>query len=178
MTGQLNLEDQIVGRDLIAKGLSCLNSREEEVLVRRVMFSETYRAVAEDYGVSRERIRQIERRAMRKIRGRLRNRHHIHIGTAECELPRPTADCADEVAAEPVELPYKYVGECVNGPYHGRVGRYDSDAVDIEYLFEWPDPVDGHRRRSRLSGSYKWHSDRWFFQANDVVELDVQEQSL
>lgn len=50
-----------------ARAMRCLTAREREIVTRRVMGDETLQAVADDFGCSRERIRQVQGIAMRKM---------------------------------------------------------------------------------------------------------------
>jgi RNA polymerase sigma-32 factor len=61
-------------RSLVEDGLAELKPREREVLERRHLFDEpqTLQMIAEEFGLTRERIRQIEVRALEKLRRRLR----------------------------------------------------------------------------------------------------------
>ena len=61
-------------RALLAQALSVLNERERDVLVQRRLADEpkTLEDLSESYGVSRERIRQIEVRAFEKLQARMR----------------------------------------------------------------------------------------------------------
>jgi RNA polymerase sigma-32 factor len=53
--------------------MNCLNSREQDIIARRYLQdnSETLANIGKDLGVTKERIRQIESRAIRKMR------HHL-----------------------------------------------------------------------------------------------------
>ncbi|HOZ33817.1 MAG TPA: RNA polymerase sigma factor RpoH [Tabrizicola sp.] len=61
-------------RALLAQALSVLNDREKDVLMQRRLSEEpvTLEDLSESYGVSRERIRQIEVRAFEKLQARMR----------------------------------------------------------------------------------------------------------
>ncbi|MEZ5796588.1 MAG: RNA polymerase sigma factor RpoH [Paracoccaceae bacterium] len=61
-------------RALLAQAMSALNDREKDVLVQRRLADEpkTLEELSENYGVSRERIRQIEVRAFEKLQARMR----------------------------------------------------------------------------------------------------------
>lgn len=61
-------------RALLAQALSVLNERERDVLVQRRLADEpkTLEDLSESYGVSRERIRQIEVRAFEKLQAKMR----------------------------------------------------------------------------------------------------------
>ncbi len=62
-------------RQLLAQALSVLNDREKDVLMQRRLAEEpvTLEDLSERYGVSRERIRQIEVRAFEKLQSRMRD---------------------------------------------------------------------------------------------------------
>jgi len=61
-------------RALLAQALSVLNDREKDVLMQRRLADEpvTLEDLSESYGVSRERIRQIEVRAFEKLQAKMR----------------------------------------------------------------------------------------------------------
>jgi RNA polymerase sigma-32 factor len=61
-------------RALLAQALSVLNDREKDVLMQRRLAEDpvTLEELSESYGVSRERIRQIEVRAFEKLQHRMR----------------------------------------------------------------------------------------------------------
>ncbi len=62
-------------RALLSQALSVLNDREKDVLMQRRLSEEpvTLEELSEIYGVSRERIRQIEVRAFEKLQARMRD---------------------------------------------------------------------------------------------------------
>ena len=61
-------------RELLMQALAVLNDREKDILVQRRLAETpvTLEDLSESYGVSRERIRQIEVRAFEKLQGRMR----------------------------------------------------------------------------------------------------------
>ena len=61
-------------RTLLAQAMSALNDREKDILVQRRLADEprTLEDLSESYGVSRERIRQIEVRAFEKLQEKMR----------------------------------------------------------------------------------------------------------
>ena len=61
-------------RELLAQAMSVLNERERDILMQRRLAEEavTLEDLSETYGVSRERIRQIEVRAFEKLQKRMR----------------------------------------------------------------------------------------------------------
>jgi RNA polymerase sigma-32 factor len=61
-------------RALLAQAMSVLTDREKDILVQRRLADEpvTLEDLSESYGVSRERIRQIEVRAFEKLQGKMR----------------------------------------------------------------------------------------------------------
>jgi DNA-binding CsgD family transcriptional regulator len=68
-----NAEDAIVIRGIVSDVLMTISPREERVIRMRFGINRTAKvytqvAVADDFSVSRERIRQIERKALRKLR--------------------------------------------------------------------------------------------------------------
>jgi RNA polymerase primary sigma factor len=77
-------EDQLMDTDLcvqVRKALATLPPREEKVLRLRFGVEEsrdyTLEELGEKFSVSRERVRQIEARALRKLRFRARNGHRL-----------------------------------------------------------------------------------------------------
>ena len=61
-------------RDMLNIAMSGLNDREKDILTQRRLVDEvkTLEELSENYGVSRERVRQIEVRAFEKIQGKMR----------------------------------------------------------------------------------------------------------
>jgi RNA polymerase sigma-32 factor len=61
-------------RALLVQAMAVLNDREKDILVQRRLTDDpvTLEDLSESYGVSRERIRQIEVRAFEKLQGRMR----------------------------------------------------------------------------------------------------------
>jgi RNA polymerase sigma-32 factor len=61
-------------RELLVEAMSVLNDRERDILVQRRLSDDpvTLEDLSESYGVSRERIRQIEVRAFEKLQSRMR----------------------------------------------------------------------------------------------------------
>jgi len=62
----------VCDREFVDELLTCLTEREREVIVRRTGFLDgerhTLEAIGQDFGVTRERIRQIETKAIKKLR--------------------------------------------------------------------------------------------------------------
>ena len=65
-------------RALLAQAMSVLNDREKDVLMKRRLSEEpvTLEELSESYGVSRERIRQIEVRAFEKVQEAVQKAAH------------------------------------------------------------------------------------------------------
>ncbi|MEO0865779.1 MAG: sigma factor-like helix-turn-helix DNA-binding protein, partial [Pseudomonadota bacterium] len=63
-----------VRREMLAEALTVLNDREKDILTRRRLADkpETLEDLSGEYGVSRERIRQIEVRAFEKLQKKMR----------------------------------------------------------------------------------------------------------
>lgn len=73
--GDYEAKDELdARRALLAQSLSVLNDREKDVLMQRRLSEQpvTLEDLSESYGVSRERIRQIEVRAFEKLQTRMR----------------------------------------------------------------------------------------------------------
>ena len=64
----------LLGHALLMQAMSALNDREKDVLEKRRLAETpiTLEELSESYGVSRERIRQIEVRAFEKLQARMR----------------------------------------------------------------------------------------------------------
>ncbi len=82
MDDRPNQEDQLVAwqetsrsQTLVAQGLAVLNERERYIIGQRRLIDDpvTLEALGEHYGLSRERVRQIEARAMEKLESRIRD---------------------------------------------------------------------------------------------------------
>jgi RNA polymerase primary sigma factor len=54
--------------DVLNKAMDCLTDREREVIDRHVTGEESYEEIGKSWDVTKERIRQIEAKALRKIR--------------------------------------------------------------------------------------------------------------
>lgn len=67
-------QEETRSKALVREALAVLNPREQDIIRRRRLTHtpETLEALGEDYGLSRERVRQIEARAMEKLEGKLR----------------------------------------------------------------------------------------------------------
>lgn len=68
-----NIDLEPVTKEGILECCNDLNDREREILMRR-MYGETLKQIGSDKGISRERIRQIEKRAKEKVKYELRKR--------------------------------------------------------------------------------------------------------
>jgi len=87
--------DQVAESDLrlkVTKGLATLPPRQETVLRFRfgigIARDYTLEEVGENFGVTRERIRQIEQKALRALRTPKRNRMQLNTMLSETQLPR------------------------------------------------------------------------------------------
>ena len=67
-------EELSIRRELLNSAMSALSDREKDILTQRRLVDEvkTLEELSENYGVSRERVRQIEVRAFEKLQGRMR----------------------------------------------------------------------------------------------------------
>ncbi|MDQ2093533.1 RNA polymerase sigma factor RpoH [Rhodalgimonas zhirmunskyi] len=73
--GDYEARDELVARrEMLAQAMSVLNDREKDILTQRRLSDETITLedLSGEYGVSRERIRQIEVRAFEKLQKRMR----------------------------------------------------------------------------------------------------------
>lgn len=69
------LDELTVRREMLAEALEVLNDREKDILTQRRLSEQviTLEDLSEQYGVSRERIRQIEVRAFEKLQKKMRD---------------------------------------------------------------------------------------------------------
>ena len=69
------MQDDHERRDMLESAMLALNERERQILVERRVSEEpkTLQDLSEDFGISRERVRQIEARALEKIEKSIRN---------------------------------------------------------------------------------------------------------
>jgi hypothetical protein len=74
-----DFEARMEARDLIRKGFGRLSEQEQAIVVGRNVYREKWHVLGEDYGLSRERMRQIELKALRKARGHLAYQHKINF---------------------------------------------------------------------------------------------------
>lgn len=70
----------IAGTVALAFAMGNLTGREQEVLTYRFVHGMTYDEIGPLYGVTRERIRQVEAKALRKLRGRRNVRELLQTG--------------------------------------------------------------------------------------------------
>lgn len=83
--------EQVESAELVKKALPSLKPREEQVLIARFFEDKTFDETAERFNASRERIRQIEAKALRKLKkhfrkefpemkqkGDIKRRQHAH----------------------------------------------------------------------------------------------------
>ena len=77
------MEKYFLSREAVVRGvrksIKTLREREQDTLRKRFKGKLTFRAIGEQYGVSGERIRQVENQALRKLRHPSR---YIHIKNA------------------------------------------------------------------------------------------------
>ncbi len=74
--GDYEYRDELETRkELLAEAMSVLNEREQDILTKRRLSEAviTLEELSEEYGVSRERVRQIEVRAFEKLQNKLRD---------------------------------------------------------------------------------------------------------
>nr|WP_320051321.1 RNA polymerase sigma factor RpoH [uncultured Desulfuromonas sp.] len=66
-------EDEIITRTRVKHALALLNEREQHIIRHRILEEnkETLQDLAEQYGISKERVRQLEKRALEKLRNAL-----------------------------------------------------------------------------------------------------------
>lgn len=74
--GDYEYRDELETRkELLAEAMSVLNEREQDILIKRRLSEAviTLEELSEEYGVSRERVRQIEVRAFEKLQNKMRD---------------------------------------------------------------------------------------------------------
>ena len=74
--GDYEYRDELETRkELLAEAMSVLNEREQDILTKRRLSEAviTLEELSEEYGVSRERVRQIEVRAFEKLQNKMRD---------------------------------------------------------------------------------------------------------
>ncbi|HKI50906.1 MAG TPA: RNA polymerase sigma factor RpoH [Geothermobacteraceae bacterium] len=66
-------QQQDVARELAGKALATLNAREQEIIRARILADDqlTLQELADRFGISRERVRQLEQNALKKMKGAL-----------------------------------------------------------------------------------------------------------
>jgi RNA polymerase sigma-32 factor len=66
-------EQQQAARGMADKALASLNSREQQIIRARILEDEplTLQELADRFGISRERVRQLEQNALKKMKGAL-----------------------------------------------------------------------------------------------------------
>jgi RNA polymerase sigma factor (sigma-70 family) len=69
------LEYNAIASKLVADALTTLKPREQDIIHRRFFDGETYEEIGNSQGVSRERIRQLELKALRKLKHPSRSTH-------------------------------------------------------------------------------------------------------
>ena len=86
-SGRADATDQEQSREIIRKMLGSLNDREQMIIVRRFGLAgdkQTLREVGQELGISKERVRQLESRALDKLRALAEVRNLIRR-TNQCE---------------------------------------------------------------------------------------------
>ena len=63
-----SFENDVINRETVLKLMSCLNEKEKDVILKRYIQDYTLDAVGKMYRITRERVRQIENRALLKMR--------------------------------------------------------------------------------------------------------------
>jgi RNA polymerase sigma-32 factor len=97
-------EDLDIRREALGEALTVLNSRERRIFEGRRLTDQpiTLEDLAEEFGVSRERVRQIEVRAFEKVQTSVRRRvaamERPQAAAAQW-IPMPTAPCAHGIGA-------------------------------------------------------------------------------
>ena len=77
----MNNENQLNLEELFVNILNEINERERDILERRYVLSNdltkkhTLKKIGDDYNITRERVRQLKERALRKLRKTSRSKH-------------------------------------------------------------------------------------------------------
>lgn len=82
-------EDDIINKETVLKLMSCLNQKEKDIIIKRYILGYTLDFVGNMYNVSRERIRQIEKKALFKMR----NFSKIKMTVVDEKTGRLVLDC-------------------------------------------------------------------------------------
>ena len=64
----IDLEEFMISNIALKEAVASLENREKEVLVRNIKDEETLESISNDYDCTRENIRKIRNRALRKVR--------------------------------------------------------------------------------------------------------------
>jgi len=75
----ISLESDQLRNQSIHAALSALNEREQHIIAKRLLDDEpmTLQDLADHYGISKERVRQLEKRALEKLKEQLTQTHHL-----------------------------------------------------------------------------------------------------
>ena len=86
-------DEQQVRRELLVEAFGALNDREKDVVIRRRVAeeAETLEDLSNDYGVSRERVRQIEEKGLQKLRKAFRTHAANRFGSNHPDVVKLTA---------------------------------------------------------------------------------------
>ena len=63
-----SFEEDVINKETILKLMSCLTEKEKDVIIKRYIQDYTLEAVGKMYGITKERVRQIENKALLKMR--------------------------------------------------------------------------------------------------------------
>jgi DNA-directed RNA polymerase sigma subunit (sigma70/sigma32) len=61
-----DFESRMEARDIVRRSFACVNERDQDVVIAREVYGVTLRELAGEYGVSVDRIRQLEARGLRR----------------------------------------------------------------------------------------------------------------
>lgn len=73
------LEHNVIASKLVADALTTLSMREQDIIQARFFDGETFEEIGDRQGISKERIRQLEAKALRKLKHPSRSRHLRHL---------------------------------------------------------------------------------------------------
>jgi sigma-70-like protein len=90
-----DFEARMEARDIIGKCLDILSEREQDIVIGRGVYRETFRSLGRNWGVSIDRIRQVEAKALRRTRSYLLRELHIRVPQREVYPPTPPPDVID-----------------------------------------------------------------------------------
>ena len=65
-----SFEEDVINKETVLKLMSCLTEKQKDIIIKRYIQDYTLDAVGKMYGITRERVRQIESKCLRKLKQR------------------------------------------------------------------------------------------------------------